>query len=392
MRKLVRNLIIVLGDQLDADSAAFDGFDPALDAFWLAEVAYESRKVWTSKPRIALFLSAMRHFCAWLRMRGWPVYYRELTNDAACWRGANGRTLASAGETFSEVLSASLASIQPQRVILVEPGEWQVKREIVDAIAACAIPLELREDRHFLCTHAEFAAHANGRKQLRMEYFYRELRLRHNVLIVQEKSGAKGAKSAPKPEGGSWNFDHDNRKSFGASGPPVHVAPITFAPDQITQAVLALVNTRFATHPGDLAAFDWPVSAAEAELALADFITHRLPAFGDWQDAMWTNAPWLFHSRLSAALNLKLLNPRRVIAAAEQAWRDGQAPLAAVEGFIRQILGWREYVRGIYWQQMPNYLGLNALNATANLPPRWRVCAMRSRKRCALAMPITFSA
>jgi deoxyribodipyrimidine photolyase-related protein len=363
--KAVRNLVIVLGDQLDANSAAFDGFDPSVDALWMAEVVHESNKVWSGKPRIALFLSAMRHFCAERRAAGWSVYYRELTNEAACWRGADGRQVASNGDTFAAVLGASLASIRPERVLMVEPGEWQVRREIVDAIHASGVPLELFEDRHFLCTHAEFAAHAQGRKQLRMEYFYRELRVRHSVLMV---APTKPSKAAAQPEGGSWNFDHDNRKSFGAAGPPSMPAPITFAPDEITQAVLTLVDSRFASHPGDLQAFDWPVTAAQAELALDDFIAHRLPEFGDWQDAMWTNQPWLFHSRLSAAMNLKLINPRRVIAAAEQAWRNGQAPLPAVEGFIRQILGWREYVRGIYWQQMPNYLNLNALNATQNLP------------------------
>lgn len=129
-----------------------------------------------------------------------------------------------------------------------------------------------------------------------------------------------------------------------------------------------MVHIRFAEHPGDLNHFDWPVTTQEAEKALADFIKHRLPEFGDWQDAMWTVEPWLFHSRLSAAMNVKLLHPRRVIEAAEQAYRNGEAPLAAVEGFIRQILGWREYVRGIYWKFMPGYVELNALGADQPLP------------------------
>jgi deoxyribodipyrimidine photolyase-related protein len=355
--RVMRNLILVLGDQLDLDTAAFDGFDPAVDAVWMAEVEHESTKVWSSKPRIVMFLAAMRHFCQQLRARQWPVYYRELTNDAARWCAADGRSLVSEGKTFHEVLAESIARISPQSVILVEPGEWSVNEEIQRVVASAGVALEVREDRHFLCTRAEFASHAQGRKQLRMEYFYREMRLRYDVLME------KG-----KPQGGSWNFDQENRKSFAAAGPPKHAAPRAFPPSAITLAVIEMVNQRFATHPGDLTAFDWPVTNEAAEHALADFIKHRLTAFGDWQDAMWTAEPWLFHSRISAAMNLKLLNPRRAIAAAETAWRSGAAPLAAVEGFIRQILGWREYVRAIYWHYMPGYLTMNALGATENLP------------------------
>ncbi len=363
--KVIRNLAVVLGDQLDLESAAFDGFDPSCDAVWMAEVAAESTKVWCSKPRIALFLAAMRHFCAALRARGWLVHYRELTNDDAEWCVGDHRRRAADGEGFSDVLSAELKRTRPMKIVMVEPGEWQVKRDIVDTIAAAGVELEWREDRHFLCSYAEFAAHAKGRKQLRMEYFYREQRIRHQVLL--EPPNPK-TKAIAKPEGGAWNFDQDNRKSFATSGPPTHQAPIRFSPDAITLVVIAMVNVRFADHPGDLSAFDWPVSTADAELALQDFIEHRLAAFGDWQDAMWIDQPWLFHSRLSAALNLKLLHPRRVIAAAELAYREGRAPLAAVEGFIRQILGWREYVRGIYWHYMPKYLQMNALNANQALP------------------------
>ncbi len=352
-----RHLVLVLGDQLDADSAALHGFDPQQDAVWMAEVVHESTKVWSGKPRSVVFLSAMRHFRDALRARGWRVFYRELTVDAAVWSGAPNLQLETSGDTFAEVLSAFLQHVRPQRVLFVEPGEWQVRVDIEACLTAADVEFEVREDRHFLCTHAEFDTHATGRRELRMEYFYREMRVRHDVLMDNGK-----------PAGGSWNFDKENRKSFGKSGPPALVAPRAFAPDAITRAVIAMVEVRFADHPGDLAAFDWPVTADDAELALEDFITHRLAAFGDWQDAMWTNEPWLFHSRISAAMNLKLLDPRRVIAAAEAAWRDGSVPLASVEGFIRQILGWREYVRAIYWQRMPGYVALNALDAEHDLP------------------------
>ncbi len=353
----MRNLIIILGDQLNVDSAALDGFDPALDAIWMAEVAGESSKVWSSKPRIAFFLSAMRHFRDALRLNGRRVIYRELGRAGGAWMLDGGESRSSDAETFAAALLESAGSLKPERWIMTEPGEWSVRAEIGEAAAAAGIVLEMRDDRHFLCSHAQFAAHAEGRKQLRMEFFYREMRQRHGVLM-----------EGGKPAGGAWNFDSENRKSFGKGGPPLHLPPRRFEPDAISREVIAVVNERFAEHPGDLTAFDWPVTAEEAGQALEDFVAHRLSDFGDWQDAMWTSEPWLFHSRLSAVMNVKLLDPRRVIVAAEEAWKQGRAPLAGVEGFIRQILGWREYVRGIYWRQMPGYVEMNALGAEQPLP------------------------
>ena len=273
------------------------------------------------------------------------------------WRGGDGLPKASTAETFTAALAESVTLLSPEKWIVVEPGEWGVRQELQAAAAVEGISLEMREDRHFFCSHAQFAAHAEGRKQLRMEFFYREMRQRHAVLM-----------SEGKPEGGAWNFDSENRKSFGKQGPPSHLPPRRFAPDATTQEVIAMVNERFASHPGALEEFDWPVTPEDAECALEDFIACRLKDFGDWQDAMWTAEPWLFHARISAAMNLKFLDPRRVIAAAENEWKQGRAPLAGVEGFIRQILGWREYVRGIYWRNMPEYKELNALGADHALP------------------------
>ena len=338
-----RHLVLILGDQLDLQSAAFDGFEAANDDVWMAEVAQESNKVWSTKARIAVFLTAMRHFAEALRVQGKRVHYRRLGEEG--------------GETLGEQLSAAIARLKPCKLIVVQPGEWSVARELETVADQAQVALETREDRHFLCSTAEFAAHARGRKQLRMEFFYREMRTRTGCLM-----------EGGKPIGGQWNFDHDNRESFGSAGPPLHLPPRRFAPDGITREVLALVNDRFAAHPGTLEDFDWPVTYAEAAEALEDFVTHRLPDFGRYQDAMWTHEPWMFHSRLSAAMNLKLLDPRTVIAAAEKAWREGRAPLESVEGFARQIIGWREYVRGVYGLFMPEYLDRNVMGAEAELP------------------------
>lgn len=345
--KRVRNLVVVLGDQLDAEASALDGFDPKRDVIWMAEVAAESEHVWTSKPRIAVFLAAMRHFRDAQKKLGRRVSYTALD--------AHGSTQTLAGE-----LARTAAELKPERLIMTEPGEWRVQEAMKAAALALNLPLEVRDDRHFFQTRAEFAAHAEGRKMLRMEFFYREVRRKHRVLL-----DAKG-----EPEGGQWNYDHDNRGSFAKAGPKAEQlrAPVLIKPDAITREVLALVEKRFAGHPGELKEFAWPVTPEDARATLRDFVEHRLPRFGQFQDAMWTEEPWLFHSRISAALNLKLLNPREVVAAAEAAYREGKVHLASAEGFIRQILGWREYVRGIYWHHMPRYLGLNALGAKEKLP------------------------
>ena len=344
MPSRVRNLVVVLGDQLDAESSALQDFDSAQDVVWIAEVAEESSHVWSAKQRIVLFLSAMRHFANDLCARGFPLVYRRL-GDAE-----NLGTLALE-------LSRSITQLQPAALILTAPGDWRVLESLRAVAAEHQLPLDLREDAHFFSTVREFAAHAAGRKQLRLEYWYRELRIKHGILL-----------NGRDPEGGQWNFDADNRESFGKSGPKNVPPPKRFMPDAITTEVIALVQEQFGSHPGTLDTFGWPVTRKQGLQALETFIAERLPLFGLYEDAMWAGEVWLYHSHLSCALNLKLLNPREVVQAAEAAYRAGHAPLAAVEGFIRQILGWREYVRGIYWTQMPGYLERNALNAQAELP------------------------
>lgn len=340
----LRSLIIVLGDQLDLDAAAFDDFDATLDAVWMAEVSEESTHVWSSKPRTVMFLTAMRHFAQALQEAGRRLHYTRMENEG------------NAGVLGAQ-LSADLERLKPTRLVMTAPGDWRVLQTIKAVAQATGLDLDIREDRHFFCSVRDFAAHAKGRKSLRMEYFYREQRKRHDVLM-----------DGVEPVGGRWNFDADNRETFGAAGPGFVPARVTFEPDTITRDVIALVNSRFADHPGQLESFAWPVTRAQALQSLEVFIQDRLPLFGRFQDAVWPDDPWLYHSQVSAALNLKLLNPREVVAAAEAALSNGHAPLASVEGFIRQILGWREYVRGVYWTQMPDYLERNALDAHEDLP------------------------
>ncbi len=222
----LRHLVLVLGDQLDLDAAAFDGFDAAQDAVWMAEVAEESTQVWSSKPRTSMFLAAMRHFALALAAAGRPLHYTRLDDPA------------NHGSLRAQ-LHVDLERLRPTGLVMTAPGDWRVLQAIKGVAQAHGLPLDIREDRHFYCGVREFAAHARGRKSLRMECFYREQRKRHGVLMQGDA-----------PEGGQWNFDADNRGAFGAAGPGAVPPRAVFAPDPQTREVIALVEERIATHPG----------------------------------------------------------------------------------------------------------------------------------------------
>ena len=335
----IRHLVVVLGDQLDRHSAAWTEFDPTQDSAWMCEAQEEATHVPSSKQRLVLFFSAMRHFAQTLQGDGIPLHYLR------------------AQDSLAQALQDTLQAVPVGKVIMVQPGEWRVQQSIEQVCQSAAVPLEIREDDHFFCSRDEFSQHAKQRKQLRMEFFYRDMRRRHRVLMAGDE-----------PVGGQWNFDADNRKSFGVQGPGLRTPPVRFSPDAITLEVMTQVNENFPQAPGQLQGFGWPVTREQALQALHDFVANRLSEFGPWQDAMWAGEPWLYHAMIASSLNLKLLNPREVVQAAEKAWQDGHAPLASVEGFIRQILGWREYVRGVYWLHMPQYLQRNALDAQQALP------------------------
>ncbi len=343
-----RSLIVILGDQLQEDSAAFDGADPSRDVLWMAETAEEATSVWSHKIRLVLFFSAMRHFAESLRKRGFPVRYHALT--------ANPED--DAGFGFSDLLAKDVISLRPERIVMVQPGDARVLESFRKVARSMSVPLDIREDGHFLCRIDQFRDFAAERRSFRMEHFYRHMRRMLQVLL--DDTG--------KPAGGTWNYDAENRKSFGPGGPrPLPPLP-SFAPDTMTRQVMHLVETRFAHHPGTTNGFSLPVTPSQARTLLDHFIEHRLPLFGTYQDAMWSGESTLYHSRLSTSLNLKLVSPKECIAAAVEAYRQGQAPIHSVEGFIRQILGWREYVRGIYWLHMPEYQDRNTLGHDAPLP------------------------
>ena len=335
---MAQTITLVLGDQLSPGLAALRASDPACTVILMAEVMAEARYVGHHKKKLAFVFSAMRHFAAEMRSAGWTVDY--VTLDAP------GNTGSLSGEVRRAMERHGANAIR-----VTEPGEWRVLQDMQSWTPA---PEILPDDR-FVCSHAEFAQWATGRKVLRMEYFYRMMRRKTGLLMADDQ-----------PEGGQWNFDHDNRKP--ASADLFMPRPLRYAPDETTAAVLALVSERFGTNFGDLEPFWLPVTRADAERAAAAFVAQALPGFGDYQDAMLTQEKFLYHSVLSPMLNVGLLDPLTVCRMAQDAYYSGHAPLNAVEGLIRQIIGWREYIRGIYWREGPDYVRRNALEATRPLP------------------------
>ncbi len=330
-------LFLVLGDQLT--ERLLEGADKAADTIVMAEVRAEGTYVAHHPQKIALVLAAMRKFAAHLTAEGWRVAYTRL-DDPANSHSITGELLRRAGETGAT------------EIIATRPGEWR----LIAALDDMPLPVAQRADPRFICPTDVFEAWAKDRKELRMEWFYRDMRRRTGLMMEGDK-----------PAGGKWNYDHDNRKR--AAPDLLRAKPLRFEPDAETEAVLTLVATQFPGHFGQLRPFHWATSRDQALQALDHFATHSLPTFGDTQDAMLTGDPTLSHAVISPYLNLGLLDPLEVCQRAELEWRAGRVPINAAEGFIRQIIGWREYIRGIYFLQGPDYTAQNALDHHAELPP-----------------------
>lgn len=334
-------LCLILGDQLSTEISSLQGITAA-DHILMAEVRSEARYVKHHKKKIAFVFAAMRHFAGQLREAGLTVSY--VAYDAP----------ENTGSLLGEV--ARLCASQPiDEVVVTSPSEYRLWAEVQGWSGTLGLPVTIKGDNRFLSTPEDFATWADGRKQLRMEYFYREMRKRYSILM--EPDG---------PTGGQWNYDSENRKppKEGLTIPPTYACD----PDEITTDVIQLVEHAFADHFGDVAPFGYAVTRAGAVAALDVFIAQRLAQFGDYQDAMLQGEPWMYHSHIALYLNCGLLHPLECIEKAEQAYRQGHVPLNAAEGFIRQILGWREYIRGLYWHEMPGLGQANALDAQRDLP------------------------
>ena len=350
----VPRLCVILGDQLSHNLSSLAACDPARDIVLMMEVAEETRYVPHHWQKIVLILSAMRHFADELRAAGWQVDYIRLDDTANT-------------GSFTAEIGRAVKRHGATGIVMTEAGEWRVAEAIQRYAEDAGIPLDLLDDTRFIASRAEFAAWAADRKSLTMEYFYREMRRKTGLLIEGDA-----------PVGGKWNFDHDNRARYdgAVAFPPV----LEFASSRHVEDVSALVRQTIPDAFGDPGPFNWAVTRADALRALDHFIAHGLAGFGTYQDAMTTASPFLFHSLLSPYLNIGLLEPVEICRRAEQAYLDGLAPLNAVEGFIRQIIGWREFVRGVYWLKMPDYAATNALEARRPLP--WFYWSGETAMRC----------
>ncbi|UVO49498.1 cryptochrome/photolyase family protein [Sphingomonas sp. SUN019] len=336
-------LIPILGDQLSESIASLRDVRPENAIILMMEVREEATYVRHHKKKIALIFSAMRHFAEALRGAGWTVDYVRLDDPANC-------------HGFTAELRRAAERHRPDRIRVTAAAEYRVRAMQDEWSDRTGLPVEILEDDRFVCSLNDFYTWAQGRKEHRLEYFYRDMRRRTGLLMTPDG----------KPEGGQWNYDKDNRER-----PPRglnYPTPERFAPDEITNDVLALVATEFGDHFGDLAPFELPVTREQARRALAHFVATALPDFGRYQDAMVAGQDYLYHSALSPYLNLGLLEPMEVCEAAVAAYERGDAPLNSVEGFVRQIIGWREYIRGMYWWDMPEFAGRNALAADRPLP------------------------
>ncbi|WP_086616932.1 cryptochrome/photolyase family protein [Erythrobacter tepidarius] len=336
-------LVPILGDQLSRNLSSLAGLSRKDAVILMMEVGDEATYVKHHKQKIVLVLSAMRHFAEALRSEGWRVDYVPLDDSD------------NTGSFTGEVARA-VERHGPSEIRVTESGEWRVHEAMLEWEGRFACPVRILPDTRFIASHADFRRFAEGRKHLTMEHFYREMRRKTGLLMRPDG----------KPEGGAWNYDAENRAPPKA-GLRAPLAP-KFAPDVITQEVIALVGQRFGDHFGDLEPFGWPVTRAEALEAAEAFFARRLALFGPYQDAMVAGQDDLYHSLLSTSLNIGLLDPLELCRRAEAEYRAGRAPLNSVEGFIRQIIGWREYVRGFYWHQMPGLAKANELAAHRPLP------------------------
>lgn len=336
-------LRFVLGDQLSLRLVSLRDIDPETDVVLMVEATDECTYVRHHVKKIAYLLSAMRHFAEALRAKGIQVDYRHLTD-------------AENTGSFRGELIRAVRRHRPKQVVVTEPGEWRVCEDMLGWEAEIGIPVEIRDDDRFLASRSFFARWAESRKSLRMEYFYREMRRKTGLLL--DDFG--------EPLGGKWNLDAENRRSLPDGMHPPE--PARFDPDTITRDVIDLVRSRFGAHFGDIKPFWFAVTQADAEQAFDHFAAMALPLFGDYQDAMKQGENTLYHAVIGLYLNAGLLDPLAVCRRIDAEYRKGRLPLNAAEGFIRQIIGWREYMRGIYWLKMPGYAETNFFGARRPLP------------------------
>ena len=336
---MTENLCVILADQLSKDISSLKNFRKDKDKILMMEVANEARYVNHHKKKLVLVFSAMRHFAKDMKSKGYSIIYSKIGESQ---------------DNFTQELAHQCKKIQPKKIVITHPGEYRVLQEIKKWEKILNLPVEISEDDRFFCTITEFKKWTEGKKELRMESFYHMMRKKYNILI--DKDG--------KPKGGKWNYDIKNRKSLPKNHPDIP-KPLQHKPDDITTQVIAEIKKRFSEHFGDLEPFWFAVTHEQAKKSLDDFIKNRLDMFGPYEDSMAQEESFLYHSVLSMYLNIGLLQPKQVL---DRVLEKKKIKVESIEGFIRQILGWREYIRGIYWHTMPKYSETNYFNAKNKLP------------------------
>ena len=341
-------LIWILGDQLLRAHPLLSS--PAADLLvGLIESSPRGSHLRYHQQKLTLLYSAMRHYAADLKKQKFATLYHHLTDTPA-------------RADYATILSHWIQKHKIREIHLLDPNEYDTFHSLPALSKKLGVPIHRHASPQFIVPREEFATWAEGKKHLLMETHYRRLRTERNILL-----DAKG-----KPEGGDWNLDDQNRRTyreFAKANPTVPPFPPPIQ-DPIVKKVAEEVAAHFPTHPGQADQLWVPVARAGALDWLKTFIRQRLAQFGPWEDTMVEGQQILFHSVLSPLLNIGLLTPQECIQAAEKAYREGKAPLNSVEGFIRQILGWREFIHGIYWLKMPEYRKANFLGADRPLP-RW---------------------
>ena len=338
-------LRLILGDQLNAQHSWIQAKDPAV-LYVLMEILPETQYVQHHVQKVCAFFLAMRAFAENLKAGGHSVKYFQLDdNDNQ--------------QSFEANCQQLIERHSIQKIEYQLPDEWRVDQLLQSFCQSLAIPHHAYDSEHFLSTRNELADLFKGKKTYLMESFYRKMRAKHQILMEPD---------GKTPLSGRWNYDAENRKKM----PATQAVPPTLAQYRDVQELLALLEKMGVKTIGsvDPTRFNWPITRAESLDLLDHFIKIRLRAFGDYQDAM-TDRDWLlFHSRLSFSMNVKLIHPREIVDACINYWQKNQqnVPYAALEGFVRQIIGWREYMRGIYWAEMPGFAQLNYFDHQAKLP------------------------
>ena len=331
----------IFGDQLNRGIASLEGASPGDTRILMVESQGKLRSKRWHRQRLHLVVTAMRRFAAELEQAGFEVDYRKAA-------------------TLEKGLASHRRRFRPSKVRAMEPNGWDLRRRLEK------LDVELVRSNLFLCHYAEFAEWAKGQKKLRMEDFYRWQRTRLGYLM---KDG--------KPAGGRWNFDADNREPPPRGEPPWSEPQLSKLDALDTEVLAGLPRELMGEEPSGL----WATSRRSALARLRRFVDEELPRFGPHEDAMTRHSWHLAHSLLSPYLNLGLLTPKEVCDSVQEAWEEGRVPIASAEGFIRQVIGWREYVWGVYWLWMPGYRGQNALGARRDLPPAFQDSS-RTRMRC----------